>query len=615
MIAADSLANASAHTWAVLALTVLALILFTRKRIPLETSSLLVLVVISVGFAVFPFEVNGRALPVVAFYSGFGHEALVAVCALMIMGHGLVRTGALEPLGRKLARSWHTSPMLSLFATLVVAAILSAFVNNTPVVVLLIPVLLSVAQRANASTSGMLMPMGFATLLGGMSTSIGTSTNLLVVSVAADLGVVRFGMFDFVVPAVIAGGVGIAYLWLLAPRILPQREPPMTDTSARVFTAQLNIPAGSYADGKTLSEVLKKTDGQMVVKRIRRTENAFTVPLPDAVLQAGDRLAVTDSPTRLKEFETVLEAKLYISEKPVDDDNPLAADDQQIAEIVVAEGSPLVHATLKSIRFTDLYDLVTLAVHRAGRAVDSMPRGIGEVVLERGDVLLVQGAREQIRELKREGDLLVLDATMDLPFDRRARLAIAIMLLVVAFTASGVLPIAVSAVMGVLTMLLTACLRWRDIPHALSIPVILIVVASLALGQALSVTGGAEVVAHGFLRVFEGASASVMVSGLMLLMAVMTNVLSNNAAAVIGTPIAVTIANQLQLPPEAFVLAVMFGANMSFATPMAYKTNLLVMNAGGYTFGDFVRVGVPLTLVMWAVLSWVLPWLYFPAPL
>lgn len=258
MIASDSLANASVHTWAVLALTVLALILFTRKRIPLETSSLLVLVVISVGFAVLPFEVNGRALPVVAFYSGFGHEALVAVCALMIMGHGLVRTGALEPLGRKLAQSWSTSPKLSLLATLVAAAILSAFVNNTPVVVLLIPVLLSVAQRTKASTSGMLLPMGFATLVGGMSTSIGTSTNLLVVSVAADLGVGQFGMFDFAVPAMIAGGFGIAYLWLIAPHILPQRVPLMTDTSPRVFTAQLNIPADSYADGKTLSEVLKK---------------------------------------------------------------------------------------------------------------------------------------------------------------------------------------------------------------------------------------------------------------------------------------------------------------------------------------------------------------------
>lgn len=154
------------------------------------------------------------------------------------------------------------------------------------------------------------------------------------------------------------------------------------------------------------------------------------MPLPDVVLQAGDRLSVTDSPTRLKEFETVLEAKLYISGKPVDDNNPISAEDQQIAEVVVAEGSPLVNGTLKSIRFADRYDLVTLAIHRAGRAIDAMPRGIGGVVLERGDVLLVQGAREKISERKREGELLVLDATIDLPFDRRARLAIAIMLVV-----------------------------------------------------------------------------------------------------------------------------------------------------------------------------------------
>ena len=612
MIETTAAAATSPHTWAVLGITLLALYGFSRQAIPLETSALAVLVALTVGFSLFPFEREGRVLHVVELFSGFGHEALVAVCALMVAGQSLVRTGALLPLGRMLASSWKSWPTLSFFAMLVCAAILSAFVNNTPVVVLLIPVLLNVAARTSFRSASMLMPMGFATLVGGMSTSIGTSTNLLVVGVAAELGVARFSMFDFIVPAAIAGAVGIAYLALIAPRFIPDRKPPTVAGSARVFSAQLHVPPGSYADGRTVSEVLSKTGGRMHIKRIRKSENTYHVSLPDAVISAGDRLMVTDTPSRLKEFEDDLRATLYVGGKPVSPDNPLDRGDQQLAEIVVAEGSRLDGSTLRNVRFADVYDLVTLAIHRAGSAIESMPHGIGAVRLRSGDVLLVQGERDRISTLKLEGSLLVLDATVDLPFGRRAGFAIGIMIAIVALAAFGVLPIAVSAVAGVLAMLVAGCLSWRDVPQALSAPVIMIVVASLALGHALERTGGADLIATTILEFGANAPAPLIISALVLLMAALTNVLSNNAAAVIGTPIAVVIARKLELPPEAFVLAVMFGANMSFATPMAYKTNLLVMNAGGYMFSDFVRIGVPLTIVMWLVLSVVLPWLYLP---
>lgn len=600
----------SPHAVAVLMLTVVALILFTRERIPLESSSLFVLVVLTVGFELFPHQVNDDIIHAVDFFSGFGHEALVAVCALMIAGQGLVRTGALEPVGRVLARLWSSSPNLSLLATLLVGGLLSAFVNNTPIVVLLLPILVSVSLRTQTRASSVLMPMGFATLIGGMSTTIGTSTNLLVVSVAADLGLRRLEMFDFFVPAIVASGLGVAYLWLVAPRLIPHREAVMSDTSPRVFTAQLHIPEDSFADGKTLSEVLQKTDSQMQVRRIRKSANTYTVPLPDAMIAAGDRLTVSDTPQRLKEFEQVLGADLYSGDVEVDEEHPLKADDQQLAEVVVVQGSPLENRSLELARFADTYQLVTLAIHRAGKVIESFPRGIGKIPLAIGDVLLVQGAREQIAELKREGTLLVLDATSDLPHTRRAPLALTIMLAIVVVAALGILPIAVSALTGALLMIITGCLSWRDATRALSVPVILIVVTSLALGAALQKTGGSDYLAQLFLSTTADASPVVILSALMLLMAILTNIVSNNAAAVIGTPIAITIAQELGQPPEAFVLAVLFGANMSYATPMAYKTNLLVMNAGGYEFGDFVKIGVPLTLIMWLTFSWMLPTLY-----
>jgi len=306
----------------------------------------------------------------------------------------------------------------------------------------------------------------------------------------------------------------------------------------------------------------------------------------------------------------VLSARLYAGDAEVDDEHPLKADDQQIAEIVIVQGSPLIGATLSRLHFADRYQLVTLAIHRAGKVIESSNAGVNQLPLKMGDILLVQGASAQIAEIKRAGDLLVLDATMDLPHSNKATVSLLIMAATVLVAAIGLVPIAISAVAGSLLMLVTRCLDWDDAQRALSVQVILIVVASLALGKALLATGATAYVAEVFLQLTLGAGPVAILSGLMLLMAVLTNIVSNNAAAVIGTPIAVDIARALGLPPEAFVLAVLFGANMSYATPMAYKTNLLVMNAGGYVFSDFLRVGVPLTLIMWLVLSWLLPLLY-----
>ena len=599
------------HALAVLALVVLALVLFSREKIAIETSSLFILVLLTSGFVAFPYSTpQGEHLEAVDFFSGFGHEALVAVCALMIAGNGLVRTGALEPLGRNLARLWKLSPALSMLLTLIIGAFLSAFVNNVPIVILLLPILISVSLRTGKSSTGMLMPMGFATLVGGMSTSIGTSTNLLVVSVAADMGLHKIQMFDFFIPAAIVACIAIVYLWLIAPLLLPDRQATLTDTSPRIFSAQLAILEEGFAVDKTLAELIDATGGMLEVSRIMRDGGTFILPLPDAHIHAGDRLLVNDTPDNLKEFESALGATLYVGDTAVDEEHPLSGEGQQIAEIIVVQGSPLMGMTLRQINFADRYQLLVLAISREGSTLETLREKIEQVRLRTGDILLVQGHNDKIAETKRAGELLVLDATADLPYTDKALTALLIMAGIVIVAAFGLAPIAISAVCGVLLMLITRCLTWRHASMALSTQVILIVVASLALGSALLKTGGAEYLAQVFVAVTTGASPAIILSGLMLLMAVMTNIVSNNAAAVIGTPIAISIAHQLQLDPEPFVIAVLFGANMSYATPMAYKTNLLVMNAGGYTFMDFVRVGVPLTLIVWLGLSFLLPIIY-----
>jgi di/tricarboxylate transporter len=604
------LALPNMHALGVMALIIFALILFTRESIPLQTTSLLVLVLLTVGFTLFPYQTESGVLQPSEFFLGFGHKALVAVCGLMIVGQGLIRTGALEPVGRMMAKLWRKGPMISLLVTILITAVLSAFINNTPIVVLMLPILIGVAVRTGVSPSGTLIPMGFASILGGMATTIGTSTNLLVVNVAADMGMTQFSMFDFLGPAAIAGVFATLYLWLIAPRMIPERQPPMSATVSRLYTAQIRLDKGSTVVGRTLAEALLRVGEGLRVETVQRGQGVFINPLPDVVLKAGDRLTTSDTQTNLREFARLLGGTLFSGDQAVDAEHPLSAEGQQIAEVVITPASRLNGVRIGNARLRSRHGLRLLAFNRFEGSQERKSPGLDEVQLRSGDVLLVQSTPENLRELKETADFLVLDGSIQLPSTSKAPLAMAIMLGVVVLAAFDIMPIEISAVLGFCFLILTRCLNWKDAMNALSTQVILIIVSSLAMGAALMKTGGADYLAKLFVYITFGAPPSVVLGGLMLMMGILTNIVSNNAAAVIGTPIAIGIAQRLGLPLEPFVLAVLFGANLSFATPMAYQTNILLMNAGGYKFGDFVRIGVPLSIGLWLILTVVLVWAY-----
>jgi len=604
------LALPNPHALAVMALIIMALILFARDSIPLQTTSLLVLVALTVGFTLFPYERDGQILQASDFFLGFGHKALIAVCGLMIVGEGLIRTGALEPVGRLLARLWRRGPAISLLLTILITAALSAFINNTPIVVLMLPILMGVAVRMGESPSGTLIPMGFASILGGMATTIGTSTNLLVVNVAADMGMDAFNMFDFLGPACIAGLFAVLYLWLIVPRIIPDRQPPMSGTVSRLYTAQIRLDRESPVVGKTLAEALVRAEEGMKVESIQRGRGVFINPLPDVVLKTGDRITTSDTQANLREFARLMGGTLYSGDQAVDAEHPLSAEGQQIAEVAITPASRLNGMRIGNARLRSKYGLRLLALDRYEESQERKSPGLDEVKLRAGDVLLVQSTPGNLRELKQTADFLVLDGTIQLPSTRKAPLALLIMLAVVALAALNILPIEISAVLGFCTLILTGCLNWKDAMNALNTQVVLIIVSSLAMGAALMKTGGADYLAKLFVYVTFGAPPALALGGLMLMMGVLTNIVSNNAAAVIGTPIAIGIAQRLGLPLEPFVLAVLFGANLSFATPMAYQTNILLMNSAGYKFSDFVRTGLPLAIGLWLVLTTVLVWAY-----
>jgi di/tricarboxylate transporter len=589
----------NAHAYAVLAFTVLAFFLFTRERIPIPVTSLIIIAGLALGLHLFPYSRDGEELGLRQIYLGFGHEALVSICCLMILGRALMVTGALEPLARLLARLWAFNRHVALLALLASAMFLSAFINDTPVVVVLMPVVIGLALRAGRSPSRMLMPMNFAVVVGGMATTIGTSTNLLIVSLAHDYGVDHIDMFEFTPLVVGPALLALAYLWLVAPRLLAEGANPLAGIAPRRFNAALHVGPRSRVRDRTVAQARRATGNQMAVQHVQRGGELLE-PDDSLVLVEGDRLLVTDTSAYLKEFEQALGATLYDAGRIQDlppDLHPQHATEQQLVEVVVTEESPLHERSLREVRFAERHGVVILAMYRPADE-GSLAGEIPDRALRSGDVLLLQGPPERTAALKSEPGLLVLDGTLDLPRTRKAPVAVLIMAAVVLLAAFRVLPIAMSSLLGVLALILTGCLKFEGLGRGISAEVVLVVVASLALGRALTATGGADILAGAFMSVAGGLSPQAMLAAVMIFLGVLTNFVSNNAAAAVGTPVALSIAQQIGAPLEPFVLAAIVGCNLSFATPMGYQTNVLIMQPGGYVFRDFVRVGGPLVVLM-----------------
>ncbi len=618
----------SAHGVAALVFAAIVFGLFIWDRLPITTVCLVILVALPFGFVLAPLQTPQGTVDPMRFFAGFGHPALIAICGLMIVGHGLVVTGALEPAARRLSGLFGTRPWLALLAVLVGAAAASGLVNDTPVVVLLIPLILAAAARAKVSGGTMLMPMNYAVLIGGMATTIGTSTNLIVVSLAVALGVGPFGLFNFY-PIVAAAAVpALLYLWLVAPRLLSHVHPPVEELSEQVFDAEIWVDEGGWLDGRPLREALSATGGQLHLVELRRGGRALA-RLPSVSLRAGDRLLVQDTAANLKDFESSLHAALHgvdtegengakeeadradkaegadkAAKAEKADNEEKAPKSAVVAQMIVTPTSPLVMRSVRQERIAERFGTIVVGL-RPRQQYDGFQReNLTERRISAGDILLLQGEADAIRQVQRDGFGLLLDERYTLPRQDKAGIALLAMAAVVLLAATKTLPISLAALGGVLFLLATRCLSWQDVTHSLSVKVVLLVAASLALGDALDLTGATAWLARQLADVASGLSPGWVLALLMALMGLLTNFVSNNAAAAIGTPLGVELARSLGVPPESFVLAVLFGCNLCYLTPMGYQTNLLVMNAGGYRFADFVRVGTPLFLIMWAGLSY-----------
>jgi len=597
------MAGLEAHGAATMLLTIGALYLFSRERLSMHLSCLAILFVLAIGFELFPYERAGDRLSAADFLAGFGNAALITIVLLLILAKGVEVSGALRPLARILARLWFFNSSLALLVTLLTAAVLSAFVNNTPIVVILLPLLIGVAHRTGAPPSKILMPVGFASIVGGMSTTIGTSTNLLVVSVAADLGAPRLEIFDFILPATIAGSIAMVYLWAIAPRLLPVRTPPLTSSTPRIFESIVEINDASPLPGKTLGELRGSLPEKVRIERVIRGGALELVRLPTLLLRSGDSLHVRGTAEGIKEMRERFGGGFK-------DADLLRLPDQVLVEIVVTRDSPLYGKRLSDVRGATLGQLIPIGTLQVRGKHAATIHESADRKLETGDVLLMQGRRQEIRQLQDQHRLLILDRSVHVPRSAKAPLAVTIMIGVILVAALGWMPIIASALCGVTLMLFSRCVSLEEAGNALDTRLILVIVTSLALGTALTRTGAADFIAIQFVTLVQDLPPPVVLSGILLLTALLTEVITNNAIAVIATPIAIVVARELGVAEVPFILAVLFGANMSYLTPIGYQTNLLVFTAGGYRFSDFFRVGIPLQIILWLTLSIALPALY-----
>ena len=608
------------HMWFVLALTGLAMVLFIREDTPLEVISIILLTSMLLFGQVFPlFDERGHnQLDAMALLSGFSNPSLIAVLALLVMGQAMIHTDALRAVTNLFAVSNKKLIWLSIFGIFIFVMTVSAFLNNTPLVIIAIPLIQALAHTAGVSQSRVMIPLSFVAILGGMTTLIGSSTNLLVSSTMTELGYEPLGFFDFVVPGSMMAAVGFIYVIFVVPRLLPDRATMVSALtgSEKEFVAELDVAADSKLIGMECVQGRFPKLGDLRTKLIQRGGHLILPPFEGYMIEKGDTLIVAATRSTLSTLLAnhpgfvLSEEKRAVLEDDDDEDDdeasnaPEGAQTRILAEIMISPTSRLVDMTLEHVGFAKQYEVAVLGIQRRARAVR---RKLGRLRLQAGDVLLIAGRQSAVNTMRSTADFIVLSGSKkDIPRLGKAPLATIIFLGAIASAAMGVLSIPVAAIAGATGMIVTGCMTLRQATRAIDRKIFLLVGAMLALGSALQATGGAEYIADLLINMPFITTPLSMLAVLFLVVALCTNLLTNNACAILFTPIAMNLANNISVPSDlpydisfVFAVTVIFAANCSFASPIGYQTNLLVMGPGHYRFRDFIKSGVPLIFILW----------------
>lgn len=536
--------------------------------------------------------------------SVLSNSAPVTIACMFVLSAALERTGCIDALGNWLGDLVGDSPTRVLAGLMLTALAVSAFLNNTPVVAILTPVAIALAKRAHSSPSKLLIPLSYATVLGGMLSMIGTSTNILVDGVARKAGLEPFGMFEITPAALAFCGVGFVYLMLFSHRLLPDRETlsrQLRPNVERTFMSELLVPHDSPVIGKTLGEAHLNGGSGLQVLKIFRGDEQLSEPGHATVLAAGDLLLLHG---HVKDVVD-LRQNGHLAFNRGEDFETVVDHDVILAEAIVGRNSRYSHRPMRDLDLSARYGINVLAVHRQDENVQS---NLDDFQLQFGDVMLVEGTPAQIRRFAENGDLISLNAVQERAYRRdKAPIAILATLAVVILSAFSFMPIEGLAIIAGAVVLGTRCLDVEDAYKAVDWKVLSLIFGMLAISIAMDKVGLVDLVVNHTMAALPDASPLLMLGFVYLLTTILTEILSNNAVAVLVTPLAIGIAQSLGLDPRPFVVAVMFAASVSFATPIGYQTNTFVYNAGGYRFSDFLRIGIPLNILMIVVAMLVIP--------
>lgn len=556
--------------------------------------------------------VTGILSPKQAF-AVFGNDAVITVACMFVLSAALENTGVIESIGRKLNAMGDRSELTLLAFTLPGVALISAFINNTPVVVVFMPIIISLAAHRDIKPSKLLIPLSYASIFGGLCTLIGTSTNILVSSTAEKMGEKPITMFELAPLGLILGAVGIVYLLTFGRRLLPDRETLaslLQSTSNRQYLTEAVIVEGSPLIGKSIANTPLKSLPNARILDITRGIETLDTPLNEVVLQKGDRLRISSVLSSVMQINNL--AGIEIAPGQHLGLETIGTEKASFTECVIGPDSELIGKTLKQVQFRQQYGVLILAVHRQGV---NLRENLGDVRLRFGDTLLLQGSESAMAKIQHDRSFLML---VDVPHTtlRRSKMWIAIgaVACVVGLSAVELAPISVLAMVAALAVVLTGCLEVDAAYKSIQWKILFLIFGMLSLGMALEKTKGAELIANGLLHALQWVGPEwrpiVALAAVYLFTNILTAFLSNNAVAVLVTPIVIGAAEGLGVNARPFIIAVAIAASADFSTPIGYQTNTLVYGAGGYLFRDFTKVGLPLNIIFWILATLLIPFFW-----